>query len=291
MPGFTAHDGTTLAYHEIGDGPPLLCVPGGPGRAASYLGNLGGLDRHRTLLLLDNRGTGHSDTPADPATYRRDRLAADIDALRTHLGLDRVDLLGHSAGAGITLAYAEQHPDRLASLVLLTPSLRAIDAAPTPADWGAHLSRHTHQPWYADAAAALTAWSEGDDTPANRLAAAPLFYGRWDDQARAHAAAEPDEAAPAAATGYGADGAFTPDHTRRALADLDVPVLVYAGGADPVSPPHLVRLLADLIPGARYVEQPDAGHFPWLDDPDFLVDRIRDFPDHRPDTADRGPRG
>ncbi|MFJ6673666.1 alpha/beta fold hydrolase [Actinosynnema sp. NPDC091369] len=278
MPRFTAHDGTTLAYHETGDGPPLLCVPGGAGRASSYLGDLGGLHRHRTLLLLDNRGTGESDTPADPATYRRDRLAADVDALRAHLGLERVDLLGHSAGAGIAMAYAEQHPDRLASLVLLTPALRAIGASPTEADWAEHLRAHADQPWFADAAAALTAWSEGEDTPANRLAAAPLFYGRWDDRARAHAATEPVEAAPEAQAGYSAEGAFQPDHTRRALAALDLPVLVYAGGADPVSPPHLVRRLVDLIPGATYVEQPAAGHFPWLDDPGFLVEHLRGFP-------------
>lgn len=278
MPRFTAHDGTRLAYHETGDGPPLLCVPGGAGRASAYLGDLGGLDRHRTLVLLDNRGTGDSDAPADPATYRRDRLAADVDALRTHLGLDRVDLLGHSAGAGIAMAYAEQHPDRLASLVLLTPALRAIGASPTAADWEVRLRAHAHQPWFTEAAAALQAWSDGQDTPANRLAAAPLFYGRWDERARAHAAAEPAQASPEAQAGYSADGAFSPGHTRRALADLDIPVLVYAGGADPVAPPHLVRELVDLIPGAHYVEQPHAGHFPWLDDPDFLVDRLRAFP-------------
>ncbi|ONI86656.1 alpha/beta hydrolase [Saccharothrix sp. ALI-22-I] len=278
MARFTTYDGTTLAYHETGDGPPLVCVPGGPGRAGAYLGDLGGLDRHRTLLLLDNRGTGDSDTPADPATYRRDRLAADVDALRAHLGLERIDLLGHSAGAGIAMAYAEHHPDRLASLILLTPSLRAIGTTPTEQDWARHLRAHAGQPWITEAAAAFTAWSAGNDTPANRLAAAPLFYGRWDDRARAHAAAETTEASPAAQTGYAADGAFSPGHTRRALADLDIPVLVYAADADPVSPPHLVRELADLIPGARYVEQPGGGHFPWLEDPDFLVDRLRDFP-------------
>jgi pimeloyl-ACP methyl ester carboxylesterase len=278
MPRFTAHDGTTLAYHRTGDGPPLLCVPGGAGRASSYLGDLGGLHRHRTLLLLDNRGTGDSDTPADPATYRRDRLAADVDALRAHLGLERIDLLGHSAGAGIAMAYAEQHPDRLASLILLTPALRAIGASPTEADWGEHLRVHADQPWFAQATAALKAWSDGEDTPANRLAAAPLFYGRWDDRARAHAAAEPREASPAAQAGYAADGAFHPGHTRRALAALDLPVLVYAGGSDPVSPPHLVRQLVDLIPGATYVEHPAAGHFPWLDDPEFLVEHLRGFP-------------
>jgi pimeloyl-ACP methyl ester carboxylesterase len=61
MPRFTAYDGTRLAYHERGDGEPLLCLPGGAGRASAYLG---GLAEHRRLVLLDNRGTGESDPPA-----------------------------------------------------------------------------------------------------------------------------------------------------------------------------------------------------------------------------------
>ncbi|MEU4443808.1 hypothetical protein AB0K14_20715 [Actinosynnema sp. NPDC050801] len=101
------------------------------------------------------------------------------------------------------------------------------------------------------------------------------------DHLRAHthqpwfAAAEATEASPAAQAGYSADGAFSPGHTRRAL---DLPVLIHAGGADPVSPPHLVRQLVELIPGSRDVEQPGAGHFPWPDDPDFLGEHLRSFP-------------
>ena len=39
-----ARDETPLAVHEVGTGPGVLCVPGGPGRASAYLENLGGLD-------------------------------------------------------------------------------------------------------------------------------------------------------------------------------------------------------------------------------------------------------
>jgi len=75
MPRFTSHDGTILAYHPRGEGEPLICLPGGAGRASSYPGDLGGLAVHRRLVLLDNRGTGESDEPEDPATYRRDLAA------------------------------------------------------------------------------------------------------------------------------------------------------------------------------------------------------------------------
>jgi pimeloyl-ACP methyl ester carboxylesterase len=106
VPSFTAVDGTELAYHLMGEGEPLLCLPGGPMRASAYLGDLGGLSRHRRLVLLDLRGTGGSGVPADPATYRCDRQVADVEALRDHLGLERVDVLAHSAAGDLAILYA-----------------------------------------------------------------------------------------------------------------------------------------------------------------------------------------
>ena len=70
MSRFSAADGTSLAYTEVGAGPRLLCVPGGPGRASAYLEDLGGLADERTLVLLDSRATGASEVPADPSTLR-----------------------------------------------------------------------------------------------------------------------------------------------------------------------------------------------------------------------------
>jgi pimeloyl-ACP methyl ester carboxylesterase len=277
MPRFTSYDDTELAYHLIGRGDPLICLPGGAGRASSYLGDLGGLSAHRQLVLLDNRGTGDSAIPADPATYRRDRLSHDVEALRKHLGLGRIDLLGHSAGAGIAMSYAGYHPHRLRKLVLLTPALRAVDLTPTVDDWKRHIESRGHEPWFPAAKTALDAMHAGETTPQTRTAAAPLFYGRWDETAQAHAEAEEHERSPAAMEGYWAQGAFMPGATRRVLMDLTIPVLVYAGGNDPVSPPHRCAELAELIPGAKFVTQPDAGQFPWLDDPRWLVKELTAF--------------
>jgi pimeloyl-ACP methyl ester carboxylesterase len=48
MPRFASYDGTEISYRVLGTGRPLVCLPGGPGRAAEYLGDLGGLSQSRS---------------------------------------------------------------------------------------------------------------------------------------------------------------------------------------------------------------------------------------------------
>nr|WP_268236998.1 alpha/beta fold hydrolase [Agromyces bauzanensis] len=76
------------------------------------------------MQLLDLRGTGDSQTPMDAASYRVDRQVDDLEALRSHLGLERMDLLAHSAGAALALLYAVRYGDRLRRLVLVCPTPR-----------------------------------------------------------------------------------------------------------------------------------------------------------------------
>ena len=148
MAHFTSYDGAKLAFHRTGSGPPLVCLPGGPGRAPGYLGDLGGLGRSRELILPDTRGTGDSEVPADPAAYRCDRIARDVEALRADLGLDQMDLLGHSAGANVALLYAAAHPERIGRLILLTPGVRALGLTFTDEDQQAAMRRRAAEPWF-----------------------------------------------------------------------------------------------------------------------------------------------
>lgn len=176
MPAFDAPDGTRLAYHLAGDGAPLVCLPGGPMLDSAYLGDLGGLDAHRALVRLDLRGTGASAVPADPASYRVDRQVADVEALRTVLGLDRVDLAAHSAGATLALLYAARHPGRLGRLVLIDPSPMAAGVEITDADRRAVAELRRGEPWFPDAFAAFERIWAGGATAADWL----LIAGAYD---------------------------------------------------------------------------------------------------------------
>ncbi|MEH0821942.1 MULTISPECIES: alpha/beta fold hydrolase [unclassified Micromonospora] len=276
MRRFRSGDGTELAYRCVGSGPPLVCVPGGPGQAVEYLGELGGLSATRTLILLDNRGTGASDVPTDSASYRVDRLVDDIEALRRHLDLDWMDLLGHSASGGICLLYADRRPRRLHRLVLVAPSLRVVDIQ---SDLGVAdvLAQRAHEPWYAEAVTALHADATTvEEQQRYRWLAAPLLYGRWDAAARAQASAEPAQFAEAANDGFYAG--FAPDPALPArLAALPVPTLLVAGEYDIWPTARSVRELARLLAHAEVLVQPKAGHFPWVDDPAAFAATVEGF--------------
>ena len=268
MTGFASDDGTRLAYEQVGSGPPLLCVPGGPGRAAAYLEDLAGLSEVRTLVLLDPRATGRSEVPADPASLRFDRMAGDLDALRRHVGLDKADVLGHSAGCIVVQAFAAAHPDAVGRLVLVTPSDRLQGGG--RGDVAAVREARSDEPWYADAAEAQAALTDAPPAQAQSLVRAtrPFFYGRWDERTQAHAASADRQSSRRAELGFGA-GAEDVDVAGllAALREVQAPVLVVGGERDALTGVASVFRVAAAFATATAEVLPRAGHFPWVDEP------------------------
>ncbi|MCX5659352.1 MAG: alpha/beta fold hydrolase [Planctomycetota bacterium] len=111
--------------------PVLFLVHGGPGGDHSnFKFNLAELRDTVQLVYIDHRGSGRSQ-PADPSTYTLDHNIDDLDALRTHLGLQRISILGSSYGGMVAQGYALRYPDRVANLILsaTAPSHRTFDEA------------------------------------------------------------------------------------------------------------------------------------------------------------------
>ncbi|WP_046778528.1 alpha/beta fold hydrolase [Streptomyces yangpuensis] len=277
MPIFTTYDGTELAYRTLGEGPPLVCLPGGAMRASRYLGDLGGLAAGRTLILLDLRGTGDSAVPADESTYRVDHQVADVEALRVHLGLERMDVLAHSAAGNLAMLYAAAHPQRLGRTVLVTPTAWVLDLVSTAEDRLAAARLRAGTEPYDTALAAYRRILGGAATDEEWDRAAPLFYGRWDDVAQAHDAAGEHEQNEKAAAAYAGPGACDPAAVREALRQLSGEVLVLVGALDGNPPPGLAERIAAAFPAGILDVRPGAAHFPWLDDPAGFAERVERF--------------
>jgi len=271
MQSFTSPRSGTLTYTRAGKGDPLVCVPGGPLLSADYLGDLGGLTRHAELILFDPPGSLPGDD-TDAAALRCDLVVEDLEALRQHLGLDRVALLGHSAGANIVLRYAERHGEHVERLLLVTPSTRSVGLDISDADRSAVARSRAGEPWYDTAAAALVRIQAGEATEDDWNDIAPFSHGRWDDAAAEYEAAMNSARNPRAAAAFGAEGAFDPPVTRQALGALHTPVTIVAGSVDVGLPLPVAQEFVDLFLHATLEVQLGAGHFPWVDDSHAFLD-------------------
>ncbi|NNE08845.1 MAG: alpha/beta fold hydrolase [Gemmatimonadetes bacterium] len=116
-------NGADLFVRVIGSGEPIVVLHGGPGLDQSYfLPQMEGLAENHTLIFYDQRASGRSGSDLDSTDITLDLFIRDIDAVRAHYGLERMNLMGHSWGGFLAMLYAIQHPDRLNSLILVSPS-------------------------------------------------------------------------------------------------------------------------------------------------------------------------
>jgi pimeloyl-ACP methyl ester carboxylesterase len=146
MQWITGLDGTRLAIHvthaAAATQPPIIAVHGGRGVAdmAHDAPAFAPLATDRDVYVYDRVGTGASTRLADPTGYTTSRAVADLEAVRVHTGASRVVLHGHSWGALIAVAYAQEHPDRVAALVLSAPGELPLGGAPpVPGDLSTRL--------------------------------------------------------------------------------------------------------------------------------------------------------
>jgi len=91
------------------------------------------------------------------------RLVEDVDALCAHLGLERMDLLAHSAGAIPAALYAAAYPARVSRLLLITPGLHAVGVTGSDEELAAVMDRRAAEPWYPAARAAFDKIAAGDE--------------------------------------------------------------------------------------------------------------------------------
>jgi proline iminopeptidase len=109
-----------IYYEQCGNpqGKPAVFLHGGPGAGCNAKSRRFFDPKHYRIVLFDQRGCGRSTPHAELVDNTTWHLAADIEKLREHLGIDHWQVFGGSWGSTLALAYAEMHPDRVTELVL-----------------------------------------------------------------------------------------------------------------------------------------------------------------------------
>ncbi len=280
MDGLTTADGRRLAYRRIGSGPTLVCHGGGPGFSGLYLRDLGGLDEHLELILLDPRGTGESDRPADPRAYSIEDYANDVEELRRDLGLERINLLGHSHGGVVAMDYAARFPGRVEKLILASTLARfaqeqvgAMEAA---------MAAKAAEPWYDDARAALEAEQAGDfetDAELGELAMREFafYFATYGDAECAYVDSLRADVPNADTLRYFNQEVFETFDLRPQLEQITAPTLVVTGEQDFITGPVCANDIEASLRDVRKVLIPGAGHFVFVEAPEQFRAAVLDF--------------
>jgi proline-specific peptidase len=273
---FTTPDGLTLSYERRGSGPLLVCHPGGPGGSAAEFRDFAGLDDTFELLLLSPRGSHGSDHADD---YALASYVADVEALREHLGVDRLDLLGFSHGGIVAMAYAAAHGQRVRRLVLA--ATLAVWSDEAEAAMQRTIEARRDEPWFEEAQKAIEEEQAGEFSSAQELVAnvqqqIPLYFHRWEGNEKiGHELAA--DFAKAEPLHYFNTVEFPTLDLRSELRTITVPTLVLVGDDDliagPVSADAMVRELQD----GRLVTIRESGHFLYLEQPEAFRAALTDF--------------
>lgn len=134
MPELVAQDDVKLNYMQVGTGNPLVLIHGlGANVSFWYFGAARALATERSVLMYDQRGHGRSSMP--PSGYDLGHQADDLAALMTHNGIAQADIVGHSFGGLVALAFASRYPERVRSLVVADSHVRGLQSPTRLADW------------------------------------------------------------------------------------------------------------------------------------------------------------
>jgi pimeloyl-ACP methyl ester carboxylesterase len=250
-------NGVDLFVRRFGDPalPMLVIVHGGPGWDHSYLLPAAELRDIRHVVFFDLRGCGRSTRDAE---LQPDLIADDVAAL---IGPGRAaDILGHSYGGGVAMRVADQHPDRVRSLILSSTTAYPEMSEPGSWDLGDDLPDEDGAFARAKAEADIptTIWRNDRADEWRAVLAGVLFSSAWDrpySEGRLKPARPADPVA--ALTGH--------------------PVLILHGEHDRTFPLAAAERLKGAVPEATLKIVPEAGHMPQFDNSGEWLAAIRGF--------------
>jgi proline iminopeptidase len=126
--GYVEVTGARLYFRAIGNGTPLVVLHGGAGMSHDYLAPQMSrlLSQDFRLVYYDQRASGRSTGLEDTTLLTMAQFVEDLDAVREAMGLERMNLLGHSFGGLLAMYYAAAYPQRVEKLLLIDTS---------PASW------------------------------------------------------------------------------------------------------------------------------------------------------------
>jgi proline iminopeptidase len=262
-----------------GRGTPLIVIHGGPGSGSWGLKPWAALGDERVVIRYDQLGAGKADHPTDTTLFTVDRAVQELQALRDSLGLHEVHLYGRSWGAMLVEAYMATNPSGVRSVILSSPLV-------------------TTAQWELDADSLIRALPDSFQQAIAKHESAgttdsPEYAAAMEEYYRRHVTRQPRRSPADADSARQTSGSlvyrymwgpseFTSTGTLKRfdatawITAIKVPTLFLAGEFDEATPASTERF-AKLVPGAEFRVIPGAGHSTENDNPDELLQVVREF--------------
>jgi proline iminopeptidase len=272
-----AVDGGTIWYKVSGSGQgtPVILLHGGPGFSSYYLKPLEALGDERKVVRYDQLGGGKSSGLTDTTKMTIAHFVAELDSLRSHLGYQRVHLVGHSWGTILGLEYYRAHPDRVASLTLASAALDIPQ-------WERHARALLATLPDSMQRAVKTREAEKKFDAPDYQAALENFYSRyvWLRPVKADLDSMMQQVNTSIYNYMQGPSEFTITGTLKHydstpfLPKVRVPTLFTVGEVDEADP-VTIRRQAAMLPDGKAVVIPNAAHMTTWDNPDAMIAAVR----------------
>lgn len=275
----TTPDGVKLFYRAAGDGDAVVLLPGG-----MYLyEDFKRLASGRKLIAYDQRNRGRSDAVQERSKLERGVLqdADDLDAVRRHVGAERVAIIAHSYMGVAAALYATKHSQHVSRFVQIGPPPPVYgkryepdvnDTDPTAREAFARIGALQSQRASMDAVELCTRVWE---------ALRPMYVARPQDAHKLSSWGGCELSNERGAMQHFSSNilpslkalTFSPEQ----LARADMPALTIHGTKDRTAPYGGGREWASLLPNARLLTIDDAAHAPWIEAPEVVFDALDRF--------------
>jgi proline iminopeptidase len=271
-------NGVRCHYTIRGAGPALIAISGGPGMDARGWDDFAKIDEFVTVIALHPRGSGLSDAAADNAYWLAD-YAADVEALRQQLGLEKPAVMGWSHGGMIAQQFAVTYPDALSRLILFDTTayfgefLGDIEAA---------VKEFKDRPWFEKSFQALQKEWAGEyhsDEDMSRLWAEEMkfYFKDFDEKAQAYHQRTKDLPIHISSLHAFNENEAASMDLRPRLKEIQVPTLVIVGRHDFITNVAMAQEMVKHIPEARLEIFEDSGHFALVEEPTKFYQIIQNF--------------
>jgi proline iminopeptidase len=224
----------------------------------------------RKVVFYDQRGNGRSSAIKEGQSCLLADQIADLDALRARLGLEKMDLLGHSWGGYLVMAYAARHPERISHLII-------VDSAAPKIQDTVFLFKNIYPETTASEDGLAFAVELGDEAAISadlHEYMSMLFYTEAARQAMLARMGQ-------LSYHQGVNKSVWNDLQRfdlnPELPKFRFPTLVVTGRYDFNVAPSVAWSIHRAIPGSEFAVFEKSGHLPYCDESDAFAARLEEF--------------